>query len=504
MTLSRRAAGLLLHPTSLPGRFGVGDLGPEADAFLEWTAAAGQRLWQFLPLGPTDAHGSPYSGRSAFAGNPLLISPERLVEDGFLPAASLQGAPAHVAHRVDFSAVAKWKEGLHCEAWERFRREASADAKQACDSFANAPDVAAWLDDWALYAALKRERGDQAWTDWDDDVRLREASALRSARTRLHDECAYHVFLQHVFERQWSRVRARAEGFGVHLIGDLPIFPAHDSADVWARQDLFKLDAKGLPERVAGVPPDYFATEGQLWGNPVYRWDRMEAERYAWWIRRIRAGLARTHLLRLDHFRGFVAAWEIPAGAKTAASGAWTAGPGAKLFEALADELGLLPLIAEDLGFITPDVHELRDAFGLPGMKVLQFAFGEADSPHLPHRHTRSTVAYTGTHDNDTTRGWFATAADDCRARVADYAGDDAGAIEWSLIRIGYASVARSVIVPLQDVFGLGSEARMNVPGKAKGNWGWRAEKASFSPQLAARLRRLAELTGRIAVEGAS
>ena len=489
--MSGRAAGLLLHPTALPGRYGVGDLGPGADAFLDWARAAGQTLWQILPLGPTDGNGSPYSALSLFAGNPLLISPERLIEDGFLP----DGAPppdAGPADAVDFDRATTWKGRVLRAAWDRFRRDPSG-----MDAFAAAPARASWLDDWSLFAAIRAENRGRPWIDWPAGERDRDPVALASARLRLADEIAYRVFLQFLFDRQWSRVRGEAERRGIRILGDVPIYPALDSADVWARRDLFVLDADGRPERVAGVPPDYFCSDGQLWGNPLYRWDRMESDGFTWWVRRLEAELVRSHLVRMDHFRGFAAFWEVPAGERTAAPGRWVEGPGARLLGALRDALGALPAVAEDLGFITEDVARLRDAFGLPGMKVLQFAFGEEDSPHLPHRHTPRTFVYTGTHDNDTTRGWFATAGDPERRRLLAYTGSDGRTPEWDLIRLAYASVAQTAIVPLQDVFGLDTSARMNVPGRASGNWAWRAPESLLTREAAERLRTLAVLTGR-------
>ena len=497
--MARRAAGLLLHPTSLPGPFGVGDLGPAAEAFCLWAAEAGQRLWQVLPLCPTDAGGSPYSGLSAFAGNPLLISPQRLVDEGLLPAEALEEAfePRGGGH-VDFVGAGTRKERLLRLAWERFQGAAGDGTRRDWEAFRAEEAGAGWLDDWTLFASLKRRLAGCDWTAWDAGLRRRETAALAAARSELEEEIAYHAFVQFLFFRHWTRLRRFAEGLGIRILGDLPIYMAHDSADVWARQDLYALDSEGLPEKVAGVPPDYFSEAGQLWGNPLYRWERMEAEGFAWWVARFRMNLRLAHLVRLDHFRGFVDYWEVPASEKTARHGRWVSGPGSALFAAAERARGEMPVIAEDLGLITPEVHRLRAELGLPGMRVLQFGFGDLDSAHLPHHHEPRSVVYTGTHDNDTARGWFSGLAPEIRARVLDYLGCAAEDIAWAMVRAAHASVAELAVVPVQDVFDLGGDARLNVPGEARGNWTWRAEEAQFTPARAARLRRLAELTGRL------
>ncbi len=497
--MGRRAAGVLLHPTSLPGAFGVGDLGPGAASFCDWAEEAGQGLWQVLPLGPTDVGGSPYSGLSAFAGNPLLISPERLAEEGLLPQETLAGSHDPPGGRVDFAAAAAHKERLLRAAWDRFRSLAPWVPRGEWDAFCAAEWASGWLPDWALYASLRRRFSGIPWTAWDAGLKRREPAALEAARSELREEIAYHTFVQFLFFRQWAGLRRHAEARGIRIIGDCPIYMSHDSADVWARQDLYALDRDGRPEKVAGVPPDYFSETGQLWGNPLYRWDRMEAEGFAWWIARFRMNLVLADLVRLDHFRGFAGYWEVSASEKTAEAGRWAAGPGATLFEVARSEMGDTPFIAEDLGMITPEVTKLREELGLPGMKVLQFAFGDVDSDHLPHHHVPRSVVYTGTHDNDTARGWFSGVAPDVRARVLDYLGCDPGGVAWGLVRSAYASVAEMVVVPAQDLFELGGEARLNVPGKAEGNWTWRAEGSDFTVERAVRLRRLAELTGRLA-----
>ncbi|HLN59422.1 MAG TPA: 4-alpha-glucanotransferase, partial [Thermoanaerobaculia bacterium] len=401
----QRAAGILLHPTSLPGRFGIGDLGPEADRFLEWARSAGLGLWQVLPLHPTGPHGSPYGASSAFAGNPLLISPERLREEGFLSASEAREVPAFSPERVDFGEVRRWKESLLRTSWEEARR--GPRVLEELESFRNAPAQAAWLADWTLFAALK-ENQPAGWISWPEEIRRRLPEALAAARRELEDEIGFQEYAQFLFFRQWARVKAEANRRGIAILGDMPIYVVHDSADVWVRQDLFLLDASGGPELVAGVPPDAFSETGQLWGYPLYRWDEMERDGFSWWIARLRQALLLADAIRIDHFRGFAAGWSVPADAASAIEGQWIPAPGIKLFEAARRALGDITLVAEDLGVITDDVRQLLSALGIPGMKVLQFAFSEDDSEHLPHRHVPNAVVYTGTHDNDTTRGWFA------------------------------------------------------------------------------------------------
>jgi 4-alpha-glucanotransferase len=493
MLKGKRGAGILLHPTSLPGGFGIGDFGPEAERFLEWAQAAGQALWQVLPLHPAP-HGSPYGASSAFAGNPLLISPERLLEEGLLSQAALGEAPALPSNRVDFGAASRWKERFLRKSWQ----ESRADSRVAreLESFRRAPERAAWLADWSLFAAIGQTRPG-GWLSWPEELRRRSPEALAAARRDLSEEIAYQEYAQFLFFRQWGRVKAEANRRGIAVVGDVPIYVALDSADVWARQDLFSLDASGRPELVAGVPPDAFSETGQLWGYPVYRWEEAERDGYSWWIARIRMELSMADVVRIDHFRGFAGGWSVPAGSESAIGGRWVPGPGTRLFDAVRRALGDVPLIAEDLGVITDDVRELLSALGIPGMKVLQFGFSEDDSEHLPHRYGPNCVVYTGTHDNDTSRGWFAQLSREETRRALDYLGGDGSRIEWDMIRAAYGSVADCAMVPLQDVLGLGSEARMNTPAVAEGNWTWRAGAADFTPDRAARLLRLATLTGR-------
>jgi len=492
-----RAAGILLHPTSLPGRFGIGDLGAEANRFLDWAAAAGQSLWQILPAGPAGG-GSPYTCLSAFAGNPLWISPERLVEEGFLPADALADLPPFPWDRVDFDAVGRWKDRVLRRSWAHFSREAAPEARAELDAFVHAPEQGRWLADWSLYAALKRDFGGRPWPDWEDDLARRDPDALRLASLAVEEETRYQSYLQFLFFRQWRRVRSYARERGIRIIGDMPIYVAYDSADVWAHPDLFALDSRLRPVEVAGVPPDYFSATGQLWGNPLYRWERMESDGFAWWIERIAAGLRSCDWLRIDHFRAFAAFWAVPSGDPTALNGHWVPGPGRRLFDAARRSLGSLPLLAEDLGDISKEVRELLTQLRIPGMKVLQFGFYGADSEYLPHRYPRDCVVYTGTHDNDTARGWYAGLKPEERQRVYDYLGSDGREIEWDLIRAALTSVAARAIVPLQDVLGLGSEARMNRPSEPGGNWHWRAHPDAFRPDLAERLRRVTEISGRL------
>lgn len=495
---SRRRAGALLHPTSLPGGYGIGDLGDEAIVFLDWCVAAGITLWQVLPLNPPGYGYSPYGCLSSFAGNPLLISPQRLLADDLLDAEDVADLPPFPAEYVEFDRVSAFKFALLRTSWRRFLADAAQPLRASFDAFVAAPEQRAWLDDYALYMSLKDEAGGKPWWEWDRALATWNAKAIASARETHADDIRFWHYTQWLFFRQWEIVREAAHARGIEIIGDVPIYVAGDSADVWGNQELFQLDENGLPTVVAGVPPDYFSATGQRWGNPLYRWELMRETAYQWWIARIRTNLRFADMIRLDHFRGFVAYWEIPAAEETAVRGRWMPGPGLPLFAAIRTALGELPLIAEDLGFITEEVHELRRAIGVPGMKVLQFGFGEDDSPHLPHRHDEHTVAYSGTHDNDTARGWFSQADDDERARAAAYLGvTDANDIAWSLIRAAYTSVAATAVVPIQDVLSLDSDARMNIPGHQHDNWSWRLPPAALTREHSEKLRQLGVVSGR-------
>ena len=489
--LDRRRSGVLLHPTCLPSRFGIGDLGPAAHMFLEYLASARQTLWQVLPLGPTGYGDSPYSSPSAFAGNPLLIAFEPLIEDGLLAEPGLADLSALPTEHVDFANLGPLKRAALEEAF----RDGRERLQPAVDEFRQRH--LEWLEDYALFAALKDEH-QCAWVEWPPELRARDSRALADAKARLIDRVAFHEFCQYLFFQQWASLRERALGLGIGIVGDIPVFVAHDSADVWAHQHLFKLDEAGQPRVVAGVPPDYFSATGQLWGNPLYDWEAMAQDGYAWWIARFHHLLEEVDVVRIDHFRGFEAAWEVPAGETTAVNGQWVRGPGERVFAAIRQALGQAPVIAEDLGMITDEVRALLDATGYPGMKVLQFAFGgDADNPYLPHNYLDpNCVVYTGTHDNDTTRGWFAAASEEERRRVQRYA-PSTGVISGDLMRLALASVARIAIVPLQDVLDLGSEARLNTPGAPEGNWAWRLSSEQLDPSRAECLAELTTLYGR-------
>ena len=502
-TAAGRVSGLLLHPTSLPGGHGIGDLGPEAYRFVDFLADAGQGLWQIMPLGPPGYGESPYAARSAFAGNPLLISLDQLVEDGLLTPEDLADALALSAERVDFAAVEAFKLDRLRRAFARFsgggRQPAAGTA--ATDDFASfRAEQAHWLEDFALFMALRETHGGGAWTGWEPELVRRRPGALRRARKDLAGAAEFHVFVQYLFTQQWQALRAYARERDVRIVGDVPIFVAHDSADVWANQDIFYLDDAGQPTVIAGVPPDAFSTTGQRWGNPMYRWDRLAARGFDWWIARFRATLAMVDVVRIDHFRGFQAAWHIPAEDETAEHGEWVETPGAALFAAVRAALGDFPGMAEDLGLITAEVHALRRSVGFPGMKVLQFAFGEEpDNPYLPHTYLPDCVVYTGTHDNDTTRGWYASAGSRVQDHVRRYLAVDGHDIAWDMTRLALASVAETAIIPVQDLLSLSSEARMNFPGRPSGNWAWRLLPGQLTDFHAARLRGLTELYGRAA-----
>jgi 4-alpha-glucanotransferase len=491
-----RLSGILLHPTSFPGCLGIGDLGDEAYRFVDWLVQAGQKLWQVLALGPTGYADSPYASFSAFAGNFLLISPERLVREGDLLPEELADPPPFPTQRVDFGPVIPYKTKLLRQAARRFFEQASAQRRAQFDSFCH--DHQHWLDDLALFMAVKAEHDLVAWTQWEEDIALRRPKALARWREKLAGEIRFHKYLQFQFFRQWQALRQYANQQGVKIMGDIPIFVAHDSADVWAKPEMFYLDERGQPTVVAGVPPDYFSATGQRWGNPLYRWDLMQEGGYAWWIERVRQTFALVDILRIDHFRGFEAYWEIPASEPTAVVGEWVKGPGADLFHALQQALGELPIVAEDLGVVTPEVVALRKQFNFPGMAVLQFAFdSDATNPYLPFNLESNCVVYTGTHDNDTVRGWYDSQSEKLRDRVRLYMGVDGHDISWDMIRLALASVADIAVVPLQEVLSLGGEARMNLPGEPGGNWQWRYPPGALDDFLAHRLRTLSKVYGR-------
>jgi 4-alpha-glucanotransferase len=491
-----RASGILLHLTSLPGRFGIGNLGESAYRFVDFLAEGGQRYWQIMPLGPTSYGDSPYQALSAFAGNPLLIDLERLVGEGCLAPWDFDGAPVFPDHQVDYGQVIPFKGRLLRLAFENFKSNASGPLEGEFAGFIAANR--SWLDDYALYAALKEHHGGASWNTWEDGAGTRQPAALERWRVALHDRIQFHQFVQFLFDRQWQSLKTYANERGIRIMGDVPIFVAYDSADAWAHAGLFHMDAEGKPTLVAGVPPDYFSPTGQLWGNPLYDWAAIARDGYSWWIARLERAFQLADLVRLDHFRGFESCWAVPAGEETAVHGEWLKGPGRALFQAVERALAPARFIAEDLGLITPEVEELRRACAFPGMKVLQFAFsGEPANPYLPHNYERGCVAYTGTHDNDTTLGWYQALGDKERSAVRRYLGGPCDELNWDLIRLALMSVADTAIIPLQDVLGLASESRMNTPGRAGGNWSWRYTHGALTADLASRLKELAETYGR-------
>jgi 4-alpha-glucanotransferase len=488
-----RACGVLLHPTSLPGPQGCGDLGSGARSFVDWLAMAGQRWWQVLPLGGLGPGNSPYMSTSAFAGNPLLIDLEELARQGWLEEGELEPDAPLLPSRVDYAATAVWRRARLERAAARFARHADPAARASFGGFCDRN--AAWLEDYALFMSLDEAQHGLGWQAWPDGLAAREPAALAAARARLAPRLDYWRFVQWCFDRQWCSLRDYARAQGVRMFGDAPIFVAAQSADVWAHQELFELDAAGRPVAVAGVPPDYFSPTGQRWGNPLYRWDAHAAEGFAWWVARVRHALGSYDLLRIDHFRGFAAHWRIPAGEPTAIRGEWVPGPGAALFEAMERALGTLPIVAEDLGVITPDVEDLRRRFRFPGMKVLQFAWGgDIDNPHLPHNLSEDTVVYTGTHDNDTTVGWWSGADAEQRRHLCDYLATDGREIHWDMVRAACASVADTTIIPMQDLLGLDGRHRMNTPGRAEGCWEWRLRSEDLAEEPARRLAALCSL----------
>lgn len=502
-----RASGILLHPTSLPGAFGIGDLGSEAYKFVDFLEAARQTYWQILPLGPTGYGDSPYQCFSAFAGNTHLISPEKLVEEHLLTEEEISRKPDFSEDKVDFGKVYEWRNEILPKAYERFRAAANVDLRGEFETFVR--QNASWLNDYALYRAAKASQNQKAWYEWDSLLRIRDENALNNAKENLRVQIEAQKFYQFLFFKQWAELKKYAGDKGIKIVGDVPIFIALDSADVWCNQEKFKLNKDGTPKVVAGVPPDYYSKTGQRWGNPIYDWNRMREDNFGWWISRVRNALQTVDIVRVDHFRGFAAAWEVPGGDKTAENGQWVSVPGKELFEALKNALGELPFWAEDLGVITPDVEELRDYFDFPGMRILQFAFGGDTKNHdLPHNYIKNSVAYTGTHDNDTTVGWFnsqsgkGSTRDDSqigkeREFCLKYLNSDGEEINWDFIRAVWASVADTAITPMQDVLGLGNRARMNLPASDSGNWSWRFKNGDLTKEIAERLRELTKIYGR-------
>lgn len=499
-TTSPRFSGVLLHPTSLPGRWGIGDLGDAAYRFVDFLAATGQTLWQVMPLSPTGYGDSPYQSFSAFAGNPMLVSFDILRAEGLLADEDLADAPQFGSGPVDYGAVIPFKANVLRRSFGRYQATASPGLRQEFSDFLARNHT--WLNDYTLFAALKAHHGGASWNTWETDIARYETDAVARYVQELNEEVQYHTYMQFLFRRQWTNLKNYANERGIRIIGDIPIFVAYDSSDVWANREVFSIDDEGNPTVVAGVPPDYFSDTGQLWGNPLYCWDVLEERGFGWWIERFRATLALVDIVRLDHFRGFAAYWEVPAGEETAINGRWVTGPGVALFEAVRAALGEVPIIAEDLGLITPDVLELRDKLGLPGMKVLQFAFGgKPDDPYLPHNYEQRCVVYTGTHDNDTTRGWWQTLPGHERSFAQLYLGRDGSNISWDLIRLAMMSVAEMAIFPLQDILDLGSAARMNTPGRSAGNWTWRYTPDMLTAEVTERLKLFTGIYGRFPEE---
>ena len=500
----QRSSGILLHPTSLPGPHGVGDLGPEAFSFLEFLSAAEQKIWQVLPLNPTGYADSPYQCFSAFAGNPMLISLELLVQRGWLKRIELEATPEFPARSIDYGAVIDFRMAMLRKAAKRFFSSGKSHSKAEYERFCS--EHADWLEDYALFMAAKDAHGGCAWTKWDPGLAKRQPAAVKEWSQRLSREIKAYKFWQYEFFRQWEAVREACQGRGIHIMGDMPIYMAHDSVDVWTAPQFFRLDESGNPLKVAGVSPDYFSATGQLWGNPTYCWERLQEDGFRWWIARMRGVMRLFDLVRIDHFRGFDAFYEIPAGETTAENGTWIKAPGTELFEVLVREFDKLPIVAENLGKITPEVEAMRRHFGFPGMAILQFAFGnDPQGPSFrPHNYEHNLVAYTGGHDNDTTVGWWTSGVADSTRKQEELRVEQEFAcaylnlrgepIQWAMIRALMASVADTVLIPMQDVLGLGSEARMNRPGRMDGNWRWRYERAQLRPEMVRRLRALTVL----------
>ena len=498
-----RSAGILLHPTSLPSKFGIGDFGTDAYKFIDFLKASGQTLWQVLPLNPTGYGDSPYQALSAFAGNPLLISLEKLVEEKLLASSAIENLPNFDQHSVDFGIVINFKFSLLKKAFGKFSIELNKETKFLFKKFCD--DEKSWLDDYALFLAVKNHFNGALWTKWDENISKKKKAAIEKYSKKLADEIFYHKFVQFIFHKQWFELKEYANSKNIKIIGDLPIFVAFDSADVWANRELFEVDENGNPIFIAGVPPDYFSSTGQRWGNPHYKWEVMEKNDYEWWRERIQSLLKMTDIIRIDHFRGFYNYWKIPGDAPTAEKGEWVLGPGEKFFSVLEKYFGKLPIIAEDLGILVPGVYDLRDKFNLPGMKILQFAFGtHGEKKFLPHRYPKNCAVYTGSHDNDTTLGWWNSIQNDgtdTKEFFLKYTNSNGTDVCWDLIKLAYSSIADIVIIPLQDFLRLGTEARMNFPGKENHNWQWRFSWDQIYDGLSYQIKELTQLYERPVVE---
>lgn len=498
--MEKRGSGILLHITSLPSPYGIGDLGPGAYSFADFLAGAKQSFWQILPLNPTSiSYGnSPYSSFSAFAGNSLLISPELMIEDGFLKKNDVESSAGFPVNRVDYKLTTRYKDKILNRVYETNKKKikGNSEFRQFCreNSF--------WLDDYSLFMSLKRYFKKFDWSRWPEDLRDRKEDAVKKWRGKLNGEISKETFFQYIFFKQWKALKNYCSGKNIQIIGDVPMYVNYDSSDVWTNPEIFSLNENKMPVFIAGVPPDYFSSTGQLWGHPVYNWDVLKKNSYSWWIKRIEHNINLYYIFRLDHFRGFVGYWEVPAGEKTAVNGRWVKAPAEDFFKALFNRFSRLPLIAEDLGVITPDVKAVMNQFGFPGMKVLLFAFEDdfPTNPYAPHNHIKNCVVYTGTHDNNTIKGWFKRELNsDSKKRLSEYLGREVSnkTVHWELIRIAMESVADMAIVPMQDILGLGEKARMNLPASSKGNWQWRVTKRQLSPALIKKLRDMTAIAGR-------
>ncbi len=491
-----RASGILLHPTSLPGPYGIGTIGKAAREFIDFLVKAKQQYWQILPLGPTGFADSPYQCYSAFAGNPNLIDFDLLITEGLLSQADLAAFPDTGDGPVQFDLVQNARKPLLVKAFRTFNETADQLSRTRYRNFIK--EEYRWLNDYALFRAIKDHFNGLPWYQWEEKARKRDPETIRQLQSDLHDQIEFYKFTQHLFFRQWNQIRNYARKKKISIIGDIPLYISLDSSDAWANPGLFEFDEEGLPIRVGGVPPDYFSETGQLWGNPLYRWTVNKKEVYDWWVDRIRTNLAMADIIRIDHFRGFAAYWAVPYSEKTAINGKWIPGPGKEFFDVMKQEIGALPIIAEDLGVITPDVEELRDGFAFPGMKILQFAFDSAEAnDYLPHNYTRNYIVYTGTHDNDTVKGWFEKASSADKKMALQYMNTKGQEIHWDFIRLAWSSVADTAIVPMQDLLGLDTTGRMNLPGTTVNNWLWRANAHDFTPMLAEKLAEITLLFGR-------
>ena len=493
-----RSSGILLHPTSLPGKYGIGSLGKEAYKFVDFLKKSNQKLWQIFPLGPTGYGDSPYQCFSSFAGNPYLIDFDLLIEQNLLTEEDLKDVNfGGNEEYIDYGAIYNQKYPLLRKAYENFKANENKELKEKLETFKT--ENSSWLDDYSLYISLKNHFNGLPWNEWEDDIRTRKEAAINKYKAELTNEIEYHNFIQFLFFTQWNNVKKYANDNGIKIIGDIPIFVAVDSSDAWANPEIFLFDPELKPVKVAGVPPDYFSATGQLWGNPLYDWDKLKELNYKWWVDRVKANLSTCDIIRIDHFRGFDEYWAVPYGDKTAENGTWCPGPRTDLFNAIKNELGELPIIAEDLGTMTQGVIDLREATGFPGMKILGFAFdSKEENDYLPHTYTKNCVVYTGTHDNDTLIGWFTKANEDDKQFARDYLNsrsDDE--IHWDAIRGAWSSVASMAIAPIQDFLGLGSEARINTPGLASGNWQWRLKEGVLTDELAERIAKLTKVYSR-------